>query len=94
MYTGYDVDRYQNPPLYINRPKEIEKWKRKKRQYNVPPPMITSTDTPNDFISAFQDYLRQPDIVNNSVFGLLINSWDFASAMPWFTNTINASPEQ
>jgi hypothetical protein len=59
---------------------------------NVSPPIIMSTDTPNDFISTFQDYLRQPGIVNNSVLRLLINSQDLA--MPWFTNTINTCLKQ
>ena len=33
MHTGYAVDRHQNPPIYINKPKEIEEQERKKRQY-------------------------------------------------------------
>lgn len=37
-------------------------------------------DTPNDFISAFQNYLRQPGIVYNCVLRSLINSRDFALA--------------
>jgi hypothetical protein len=36
--------------------------------------MIMDADTSNDFISAFQDYLRQPGIVNNSILRSLINS--------------------
>jgi hypothetical protein len=59
---------------------------------NMPPLMIMGVDTPNDFISSFQDYLRQPGNVNNSVLGLLINSQDLP--IPWFTNTINTSLER
>ena len=33
MHTGYAVDRHQNPPIYINKPKEIEEQEREKRQY-------------------------------------------------------------
>ena len=33
MHTGYAVDRHQSPPIYINKPKEIEEQERKKRQY-------------------------------------------------------------
>ena len=33
MHIGYAVDRHQNPPIYINKPKEIEEQERKKRQY-------------------------------------------------------------
>ncbi|RIA82850.1 hypothetical protein C1645_834712 [Glomus cerebriforme] len=33
MHIEYAVDRYQNPPIYINKPKEIEKQEREKRQY-------------------------------------------------------------
>ena len=35
MHTGYSIDRYKNPPLYINRPKEIEKWELEKSQYHA-----------------------------------------------------------
>src|SRR4051812_30046862 len=33
MHTGYDVNRHQNPPWYINKPKEIEEQEREKSQY-------------------------------------------------------------
>ena len=33
IYTGYAVDKHQNPSIYINKPKEIEEQKREKRQY-------------------------------------------------------------
>ena len=33
MHTGYAVDRHQNPPIYINKPKENEEQEREKRQY-------------------------------------------------------------
>ena len=35
MHTGYSIDRYKNPPLYINRPKEIEKRELEKSQYRA-----------------------------------------------------------
>src|SRR6266487_746949 len=35
MHTGYSIDRYKNPPLYINRPKEIEKRELEKSQYHA-----------------------------------------------------------
>ena len=31
MHIGYAVDRHQNPPIYINKPKEIEEQEREKR---------------------------------------------------------------
>ncbi len=34
MHTGYAVDRHQNPPCYINKPKEIEEQEREKSQYH------------------------------------------------------------
>jgi hypothetical protein len=33
MHTGYAVDRHQNPPWYINKPKEIKEQEREKSQY-------------------------------------------------------------
>ncbi len=34
MHTGYAVDRHQNPPCYINKPKEIKEQEREKSQYH------------------------------------------------------------
>ncbi|RGB41261.1 hypothetical protein C1646_752326 [Rhizophagus diaphanus] len=33
MHIGYAVDRHQNPPWYVNKPKEIEEQEREKSQY-------------------------------------------------------------
>ncbi len=33
MHIGYAFDRHQNPPIYINKPKEIKEQEREKRQY-------------------------------------------------------------
>ncbi|RHZ80846.1 hypothetical protein Glove_131g92 [Diversispora epigaea] len=35
MYTGYRVDRYKKPPLYINRSKDIEEQELEKSQYRA-----------------------------------------------------------
>src|SRR6266542_2900778 len=34
IHTGYAVDRHQNSPCYINKPKEIEEQEREKSQYH------------------------------------------------------------
>ncbi|GBC05181.1 hypothetical protein RclHR1_06080010 [Rhizophagus clarus] len=33
MYTGYAINKHQNPPQYVNKPKEIEEQEREKSQY-------------------------------------------------------------
>src|SRR6185369_5606102 len=35
MHTGYRIDKYKNPPLYINIPKGIEKRELEKSQYHA-----------------------------------------------------------
>jgi len=60
---------------------------------NVPPPMNMDTvDTPNDFITAFNDYLRQADGAQNIIFAFLSRELTQPST-EWWNSTYLTSPE-
>ncbi|RIA91008.1 hypothetical protein C1645_822582 [Glomus cerebriforme] len=73
MYTGYAIDRHQNPPIYINKPKEIEEQEREKIQYHFMRNLDLSeyynseyTETESEYSSSEEESENEEVAYNNN----------------------------
>ena len=55
---------------------------------NNVPPMVMGTDTPNDFISAFSDFLRQTSPQNNIISVYLSQELARSSMEGWYSTDL------